>query len=287
MIKFSEFYGPERQRELLPEAKNRRFSQGYLADQHNHTSKEENKMYSRISIAFIVVGLFVAGFGMFNSSVTRAASHCVGYSSATLAANPELLKINCSEVTAEAETNVQRAFEASAARYRAMAEYYAGTEATNLQRANEAYSARYSGLAEFYTAGDVTTDSSYLASNPELNAVRGYTGAIENEGSQPVTFDLEALREFFAHEWTIEADTIDPSPLMQPVSNGIEMTEADFLAANPELKIVRRYTGAIENKGSQPVTFDLEALREFYSQEWTVEADTIDPSPLMQTAQAK
>jgi hypothetical protein len=192
MIKFSEFYGPERQQELLPEAKNRRFSQAALADQHNHTSKEENKMYSRISIALIVVGLFVAGFGIFNSSVTRAASHCVGYSSATLAANPELLKINCNEVTAEAETNVQRAFAASAARYRAMAEYYAGTE-SDLQRASEASSARYSGLAEFYTGATGAIDSSYQAANPELNVVTRHNAAVNMTDSASLAANPELM----------------------------------------------------------------------------------------------
>ena len=167
MIKFSEFYGPERQQELLQEAKNRRFSQAALADQHNHTSKEENKMYSRISIAFIVVGLFVGGFAIFNSSVTQAAPPCATYSSATLAANPELLKINCNEVTVEAETNVQRA--------------------------NEAYSARYQGLAEFYTGATGTIDSSYQAANPELNVVRRYEAAAKMTDSASLAANPELM----------------------------------------------------------------------------------------------
>jgi hypothetical protein len=150
-------------------------------------------MYSRISIAFIVVGLLVAGFGIFNNSVTRAAPPCVAHSSATLAANPELLKISCSEVTVEAETNVQRAFQASAARYRAMAEYYAGTEATNLQRANEASSARYSGLAEFYTGATGATDSSYQAANPELNVVSRHDAAVNMTDSASLAANPELM----------------------------------------------------------------------------------------------
>ena len=168
MIKFSEFYGPERQRELLPEAKNRRFSQAALADQHNHTSKEENKMYSRISIAFIVVGLLVAGFGTFTSSVTRAAPPCGVYAdSAQLAANPELLKISCSEVVVEAETNVQRA--------------------------NEASSARYSGLAEFYTGVTGAIDSSYQAANPELNVASRYEAAVNMTDSASLAANPELM----------------------------------------------------------------------------------------------
>jgi len=178
MIKFSEFYGPERQRELLQEAKNQRFNQ------HNCSSKEENKMYSKISVALIIVGLLVAGFGVFNNSVAQAAPPCGVYAdSAQLAANPELLKISCREVTVKAETNVQRAFAASAARYSAMAEYYARTD-SNVQRANEASSARYSGLAKLYTGATGETDSSYQAANPELGVASRY-GALEQMTGSP------------------------------------------------------------------------------------------------------
>ena len=36
---------------------------------------------------------------------------------------------------------------------------------------------RHHGLAQFYSAADVTIDSSFLASNPELSVVRRYNGA--------------------------------------------------------------------------------------------------------------
>ena len=50
----------------------------------------------------------------------------------------------------------------------------------------------------------------------------------------------------------IEADTIDPSPVMQPADNGIALPQSDFSAANPELSIVRRYADAIEQGYNQP-----------------------------------
>lgn len=135
-------------------------------------------MYSRITIALVVVGLLVGGFGIFNSSVSQAAPPCIANSGATLAANPELLKISCIEVSVEAETNGQRGVAASAARYSAMADYYAGIE-SDQQRANEAHSARYTGLAEFYTGVAQATSSSYQAANPELLAVSRYQARVE------------------------------------------------------------------------------------------------------------
>lgn len=124
-------------------------------------------------------------------------------------------------------------------------------------------------------------DAAFLAANPEIIAVRHYGDAIEHRSGPPVTYDVETLRDFFAHEWTTEADTIDPGPLMLPADKGSALPQSDFLAANPELSIVRRYTSMIENNGgSRAVTFDVEALRAFFAHEWTAEADTIDPSPL-------
>ena len=119
-------------------------------------------MYRKIAFALIVVGVLVAGHGIFTNS-TAHASHCANDNdSAYLAANPELLKVaTCSEVTTD-EVNVQRAFEADAARYTAMAEYYLAQNETNLQRADEANAAQYTSLASYYAA------------NPELMTVSRY-----------------------------------------------------------------------------------------------------------------
>jgi hypothetical protein len=147
--------------------------------QSDRSMRGIRKMYRRITIALFVAGVLVAGYGIFANS-TAQASHCRNSNdSATLAANPELLKLGC------------------------------------------------------------------------------------NEASQPVAVDLEALRQFYAQEWAVEADTTDPSPQVQPVSNPIGVPVTVDLEALRELYEL-------------PVTVDREALREFFAQEWTVEADTID-----------
>lgn len=215
-------------------------------------------MVKRIVITLSVVGLLVTGYAGLSDTPAWASHNC-GSDSIVLAANPEL---------------------AAACRYHHLG---AGYE-SEVSEPTETIEAESNDL----------TNSAFLAANPELNVVRGHTGAIEKQGSRPVTADLEALREFYANEWTVEADAIDPkplvtpgnsgvektgaeaSPLVQPVSHVVEMSEADFLAANPELKLVRRYLDASENRSNQPVTFDLEAVRKYYATEWTIEADAQD-----------
>lgn len=63
-------------------------------------------MYKIGYLTLIVAGLLVAGFGIFNSPVVQAAAPCVAFSDATLTANPELLKIKCSEVIVQAENDM-------------------------------------------------------------------------------------------------------------------------------------------------------------------------------------
>ena len=169
-------------------------------------------MYSRISIALIVVGLLVAGFGVFDNSVTRAAPPCVTHNSATLAANPELLKIGCHEVTGEAETNVQRA--------------------------NEAYSDRYSDQAEFYTGATGAIDSRYLAANPELSLVRRYnrTPVIEHNETSGSTFFAANPELVIVGRYTVS------------IIKHSETSGSEFYAANPELMAVHRYTAAATDK---------------------------------------
>jgi hypothetical protein len=202
MIKFSESYGLKQQHNINGLAR-----QPWLTNPIIHY-KETNKMYSRISIALIVVGLLVAGYGIFNNSVTRAAPPCVTYNSATLAANPELLKIGCHEVTDEAEPNVQRS--------------------------NEAYSDRHSDQTEFYTGAIGTIDSSYLAANPELSAVRRYNQApvIEHNETSGSTFFAANPELMVVGRYTV------------PVIKHNEMSDSEFYAANPELMAVHRYAAA-------------------------------------------
>lgn len=123
------------------------------------------------------------------------ANHCINIGSdaamsSLLAANPEL-SVACRFTTGMAqheaipaasfanvaasevintEDNGQRAFEAEAARYTALASHYA--REANIQQARAAEAARYEGLAETYNRENGPAGSHILAENPELNAVR-------------------------------------------------------------------------------------------------------------------
>jgi hypothetical protein len=179
IMRFSEFYGPERQRELLSEAENERLVRAGTANGQSRliSLKGDNMMYRKIAIALIVVGSLVIGYTSFIGSTAQASHNCSS-DSTVLAANPEL-NVACQNdviagnesaalraveasaarysamaenYLAQNETNVQRAFEADAARYTAMAAYYLAQNETNVQRANDANAARYSGLAAYLTA---------------------------------------------------------------------------------------------------------------------------------------
>jgi len=179
IMRFSEFYGPERQRELLSEAENERLVRAGTANGQSRliSLKEDNMMYRKIAIALIVVGSLVIGYTSFIGSTAQASHNCSS-DSTVLAANPEL-NVACQndviagnesaalraveasaarysamaeKYLAQNETNVQRAFEADAARYSAMAAYYLAPNEANVQRANDATAARYSGLAAYLTA---------------------------------------------------------------------------------------------------------------------------------------
>lgn len=70
---------------------------------------------------------------------------------------------------------------------------------------------------------------------------------------RPVRFDIEGLRQTFFQDWASEADTTDPSPLTQPLSNIIEppatyneVTISTILAANPELSAAQRAEAIVE-----------------------------------------
>jgi len=174
-------------------------------------------MFNKIVIALIIIGLLVIGYARFSGSLAQA-SHDCSSDSAVLAANPELT---------------------------AACRYHNSVTADELElsQATEAGEGR----------SDDLTDSAFLAANPELSAARGYASSIEEQGSQPVIIDPEALRQFSAQQsviWVIVPDASDPSPVMQPADNGITLPQSDFLAANPELSIVRRYADAIEQGNS-------------------------------------
>ena len=154
IMRFSEFYGPERQRELLSEAENERLVRAGTANGQSRliSLKGNNMMYRKIAIALIVVGSLVIGYTSFIGS-TAQASHSCGFDSTGSAANPELA-VACRDVIGN-ETEVPRAIEADAA--------------------------RYSGLAAYY-ANNQTTNSTFLATNPELMAYNRY--ALEVQPTQ-------------------------------------------------------------------------------------------------------
>jgi hypothetical protein len=119
-------------------------------------------MLKKVVIALVVIGSFVMGYTGFIVSPAQASNNCV--SNNTLAANPELLKVNCSQIIVQ-EITAERAPEAEAARVTGLAEYFqAQQDGTGAQRANEASAARYTGLAKFYGVEDEIS----LANNPEL-----------------------------------------------------------------------------------------------------------------------
>jgi hypothetical protein len=195
------------------------------------SKKEKTKMFKKFAFGLIVVGMMVVGIGSFTGMTARAAAPDCGSDSVMLANNPEL-KVICSNLGIENETQVQRAIEASAARYTGLAGYHTGAEGTTnstflaanpelnvveryvttdeitdsewqVQRAIEASAARYAGLAGHYTGDEGTTNSTFLAANPELSVVDRYVTAAE-------------------------------------------VTDSEWQAANPELMTVSRYQAQVE-----------------------------------------
>lgn len=124
-----------------------------------------------------------------------AVNHCPGTendasASTLLAANPEL-SVACrfamdiaqheaipgtgfaNVVASEGigiQDNGQRAFDAEAARYTALANYY--IRQANIQQARAAETARYEGLAQAHNQENGPAGSRILAENPELSAAR-------------------------------------------------------------------------------------------------------------------
>jgi hypothetical protein len=116
-------------------------------------------------------------------------------------------------------------------------------EAT-VQRAIEASAARYNGLAAFYMAANEITSSTLLANNPELAVARRYTApAMENDVGQ--TYDIEVVRHnnFVAFQ-NLKADLV---PVIQPIK-GIAASEQEayLLASHPELSSAQRYAALVD-----------------------------------------
>ena len=104
-------------------------------------------MFKKIAFGLMVIAVVVVGYGNFTGMTAQAAAPGCGSDRVTLASNPEL-KVTCHNQGSENETQTQRAIEANAA--------------------------RYSGLAGYFTNDEGTTNSTYLAANPELTIVNRY-----------------------------------------------------------------------------------------------------------------
>jgi hypothetical protein len=173
-------------------------------------TKEKNRMNKKFSITLLVVmfSLLIIGFG--GTATVEAAGKCAE----TLLAN-----VSASESTAFTDC---RALQADAARYTGLATFY--TNETNVQRALEANAARYTGLATFYT------NETNVQRALEANAAR-YTG-------------LTAFYTAEAAGKCLEIASID----MKTVEFDNCLSDSAYLAANPELMVVRHFAGVVENE---------------------------------------
>jgi general stress protein CsbA len=107
------------------------------------------------------------------------------------------------------------------------------------------------------------------------------------EASPQVTFDLEAVHQYFDTVWVIEADTVDMKRSEAVTdSNDPQVTfkrepvqayfdnewviEVDTIDVNPSLWAAR------ETVSPGRITFDLNAVREYFDEEWVIEADAVD-----------
>lgn len=85
--------------------------------------------------------------------------------------------------------------------------------------------------------------------------VRRFVQPIKGNGaSEPPTFDIQHLRRIYDGNWGIEADVVDLNPA--------NLLSSIFLAANPELSVVSRYSAAAEMEVNRPATLDIEAVRQ-------------------------
>jgi 23S rRNA maturation mini-RNase III len=98
----------------------------------------------------------------------------VGLILSILVITPAPAETQSAAVFVENVDSLQRGRDADAARYNAMAEYYAAKEAAGLQRGREADAARYTAMAEYYAA----KEAAGLQRGREADAAR-YTAMAE------------------------------------------------------------------------------------------------------------
>lgn len=151
----------------------------------------------------------------------------------------------------EEGANVQRAFDADAARYNGLANLYSSESEANSHQAMEAETARYSGLAVRYSTENeigqpLPFDVEHLRQIYDANwgieadaadvhrTVQPIKG---NAANEPPAFNIEHLRQIYDANWSVEADRVDVNPTGQPSA---------FMATNPELALAQRYSSMVE-----------------------------------------
>jgi len=172
------------------------------------------KMNKKLSLTLLVAmfSLLIIGFG--GAATAQAAGNCAetllanGASESTAFTNCRAYEADAARYNAIAafyaneKTHAQRAFEANVARYTGLAAFYTN-ETSNVQRAFEADAARYTGLAAFYTnetnvqrAFEADSDSAYLAANPELMASHRFVVVDRATQTDPAAepVDIEVLQ---------------------------------------------------------------------------------------------
>jgi hypothetical protein len=196
-----------------------------MATQNIKLSKKENLMKRPLS--FIMMVILLAGLALGLYLIIGPAAE---------------------NESAVAHRNVQRAFEADAARYSAIVDFYEAKAAA--ERAARAETTRYEALADLYTKSE---------RGLEADAAR-YTGLATFFGAEPRGITERALEaqgarhQGLAEFYTAEAK-ISPRTLRmiwdqpQPSSLMVEKDTLD-LAANPELAIAQRYTTALETEAA-------------------------------------
>lgn len=188
---------------------------------------------------------------------------------ASLAANPELLKAHPPALVEQAPEST---FLASNPELMTARRY---TNAIT----NEVDPDRDRGLLDFFAGPNETNGLRAIERDP--NEDIGLLEFFKLNNRSPVNFDKEGLQQTYFQDWTIEANAADAvKAAVEPAA--ITKQNLDFWIE----ALSRSYNWQARPAHPspviyQPVTFDRDRLRQTYFQNWEIEADTADPSPLM------
>ena len=209
------------------------------------------KMNKKLSLILVAAmfSLLIIGFG--GAATADAAGKCAetllanGASESTAFTNCRAYEADAARYNAMAafyaneKTHAQRAFEANVARYTGLAAFYTN-ETSNVQRAFEADAARYTGLAAFYTAKAAGTCLGI--GSTDMTTAAELVNCLSDSTYQAANPELMVSHRF----------VVDGGATAEPVS------DSAYLAANPELMASRRFVVADGSATSQPVSVDVE-----------------------------